>query len=74
MMHPESATGANAAPPDGTPADRLAALDLFSSLGASDLARLARGARHRRLASAASLWFAGEPAHHFAGPAPADQA
>lgn len=65
-MDAEGATGADAPPPNATPAGRVAALELFSSLGAADLARLARGARQRRLSSGASLWFAGEPARHFA--------
>ena len=62
MRDTAGATGADTAPP----ASRLAALDLFSSLDAADLARLARGARHRRLSPGASLWFAGEPARRFA--------
>jgi CRP-like cAMP-binding protein len=66
MRDTAGATGAATATPDGTPASRLAVLDLFSSLDAADLARLARGARHRRLSPGESLWFAGEPARRFA--------
>ncbi len=49
-----------------TPADRMAALELFSSLEPGDLARLAQGARPRRLASGEPLWLTGERAAHFA--------
>jgi CRP/FNR family transcriptional regulator, nitrogen oxide reductase regulator len=48
------------------PIDRLAAMPLFSELGADDLARLAHGARLRLFASGEPLWFAGERAAHFA--------
>lgn len=46
--------------------DRLAALELFSGLGAAELAHLAGGIRHRRLAPGESLWLTGEPATFFA--------
>lgn len=49
-----------------TVADRMAALELFSTLEPGDLAHLARGARHRRLASGEPLWLTGERAAHFA--------
>lgn len=48
------------------PVERMVALELFSTLGSGDLARLARGARHRRLASGEPLWLTGERAAHFA--------
>ncbi|NMG14492.1 Transcriptional regulator, Crp/Fnr family [Aromatoleum bremense] len=44
----------------------MAAMELFSTLEPGDLARLARGARHRRLASGEPLWLTGERAAHFA--------
>ncbi|WP_248280653.1 Crp/Fnr family transcriptional regulator [Aromatoleum aromaticum] len=47
-------------------ADRMAGLELFSTLGSSDLACLARGARHRHLGPGKPLWRAGERAAHFA--------
>jgi len=41
-------------------------LGMFAGLDGKDLARISIGARHRRLDSGQPLWFAGEPAAHFA--------
>ena len=67
FLHPSPALsegrgGACAAPLEG----RLGALELFSRVGHADLARLAQGARARRLDPGESLWFAGELASWFA--------
>ena len=62
-MEPESPAGAD----DGrTALDRLTALELFSALEPAELAQLALGTRHRRLAAGGSLWLAGEQATFFA--------